>query len=109
MVLPLKADLPFPIHQGSASVGVRVPDSDLCRELLKVCGGCLTGTSANLSGSPPCRTAHEALALLGGAVELVLDGGRLGGLPSTVVAVHGSTVEVLREGAVRVSDAKGHT
>lgn len=104
IVLPLKESVAPKIHQGSGTVAVRIPGSDLCRELIRDCGGLLTGTSANLSGRPPCKTAADAEEQLGEAVDLILDGGRLEGLPSTIVALRENGIEVLREGAVRVSE-----
>jgi L-threonylcarbamoyladenylate synthase len=104
IVAPLGRELPFPIHQGTRTVGVRVPASRLCVELIALCGGLLTGTSANLSGRPSCRSAQEAYRDLGGEVDLVLDGGRLEGSESTVVRVTARGVEVFRQGPVRVEE-----
>lgn len=109
LVLPMKEALPLQIHQGTGSVGVRVPGSEDCRRLISACGGSLTGTSANLSGRPSSRTAAEALAELGKVVDLVLDGGHLSGIESTVIRVGKGAIEVLREGPIRVSDATDPT
>jgi L-threonylcarbamoyladenylate synthase len=100
IVVPISAQLPFPIDQGSGMVGVRVPNSEPCRSLLSACGGILTGTSANLSGEPPCRSAEEAFRHFGKSVDLVLDGGYLHGLESTVARLTGKGIEILRQGSV---------
>ena len=76
----------------------------LCVSLIEACGGWLTGTSANLSGSPSARTATEAARQLGNNVDLILDGGKLEGLESTVVRAVGDGIQVLRMGLVRVTD-----
>jgi len=94
------------LDQGSGFLGVRVPDSALCTSLAEELGGAITGTSANLSGRPSCRTASEVVASLDGKVELVIDGGELSGRESTVVRVSRSTVEVLREGSVRIQEGE---
>ena len=104
IVAPLKRSLPFLLHQGTGTLGVRVPAMPLCVALIEACGGWLTGTSANLSGSPSARTAGEAARQLGDQVDLVLDGGRLEGLESTVVRAVGDGIQVLRAGPVGVSD-----
>ncbi|HXW37709.1 MAG TPA: L-threonylcarbamoyladenylate synthase [Nitrososphaerales archaeon] len=104
VVAPMKTELPIGIHQGSRTLGVRVPAHKKCVELLNVSGGALTGTSANTSGSPSCRTADQAMTELGEAVDMVLDGGALGGKESTVVSVVGDELKVLRAGAVDLSD-----
>jgi L-threonylcarbamoyladenylate synthase len=92
------------LHQGSGYLGVRMPDSDVCLALAAKVGGAITGTSANLSGRPSCRTAAQVIASLDGRIQLVIDGGRLRGKESTVVKVSGETIEVLREGSVRIQE-----
>jgi len=84
-----------------ATVGLRCPDHDLVRALAAEVGGVAT-TSANRHNQPTPRTAAEAAASLVGAVDLVVDGGRLGSVASTVVDLTGSEPKVLREGAVTV-------
>ncbi len=104
IVAPLKRSLPFLLHQGTGTLGVRVPALPLCVTLIEACGGWLTGTSANLSGSPSARTAAEAASQLGDHVDLILDGGKLEGLESTVVRAVDDSIQVLRVGRVRVTD-----
>lgn len=104
IVSPLKSAVPFPLHQGTGALGVRVPSGVLCRRLIRECGGCLTGTSANLSGRPSSRSALQAARQLGDTVDLVLDGGALRGSESTVVKVAHGKIEILRQGPVRVTD-----
>jgi len=104
IVAPLKRNLPFPLHRGSGTLGVRVPAMPLCIDLIESCGGWLTGTSANISGQPSSRTALEASRQLGDVVDLILDGGRLDGRESTVVRAVEDGIQVLRTGPVRVTD-----
>jgi L-threonylcarbamoyladenylate synthase len=104
IVAPLLRQVPWLLSQGTSNLGVRVPASPMCVLLIKKCGGWLTGTSANLSGRPSARSAEEAMAQLGSSVEMVLDGGRLGGKESTVVQVVGDELTILRGGPVRVDE-----
>ncbi len=84
--------------------GVRVPDHDDMRALLRACGGVLRVTSANLSGEPPALTADEARRPLGDRVSMILDGGPVrGGVPSSVVRVRDGRLELVREGALSVA------
>jgi L-threonylcarbamoyladenylate synthase len=71
---------------GATSVGVRVPAFDLALTLLGRTGP-LAVTSANKSGEAPATTAEAARRALGDAVEVVIDGGRRGGVPSTVLSL----------------------
>ena len=84
--------------------GFRIPDHAETRELIAACGGVLRVTSANLSGQRPATDAPQALADVGLSADYVVDDGvSPGGVPSTVVRVHpDGTLEVLREGAIRV-------
>ena len=94
------------LHQGDGCLGVRVPDSKTSRDIARKVGGAVTGTSANISGRPSCRTAREVMDSLGDKIQLVIDGGTLRGRASTVVRVSGRTVEVLREGSVRIQEGE---
>jgi L-threonylcarbamoyladenylate synthase len=105
IVVLARRRFPFLVDQGSGEVGLRVPALDSCVKLIGMCGGFLTGTSANVTGHPSCLTAAEAFETLGGSVDMILDGGRREGKESTVVRVRGSSIEVLREGSVAL---KGH-
>jgi L-threonylcarbamoyladenylate synthase len=88
-------------------VGLRVPANRVARQIASRLGGAVMATSANRSGEPEPHTAEEVAAALGPAVELILDGGRTEGMPSTVVRVAGGEVEILREGAIRREDIYG--
>ncbi len=102
LVAPSKRRLPAQLTQGGATLGVRVPDHKGCLQLIRACGGWLTGTSANVSGVGSARSAPDALTQLGGAVDLILDGGVLEAKESTVVQVIGNEVAILRTGPVGV-------
>lgn len=81
-------------------VAVRVPAGRCVQSLLSACGP-LVGTSANLSGRTPCRTAAECAERLAGRVPLVVDGGPSpGGAASTVAEADGDRVRIIREGPV---------
>ena len=97
------ADLPEEITAGTGTVGVRVPADDDVRELVRVCGGGLTATSANPSGREPARTAQEVIEYFGERIDLVIDGGEVTVTePSTVLDVTASPPRVVREGAVKL-------
>jgi len=96
-VLPLLPSLPDNISP-SPTVGVRIPDHDPARALLRVTGP-LAATSANLSGEPPALTADQVRDSLGDRVHLILDGGDApGGVSSTVVDCCGEEPLLLRKG-----------
>jgi L-threonylcarbamoyladenylate synthase len=86
---------------GGDTVAVRVPDHPFLREIIRALGEPITGTSANRSGQPACRSAQEVEQELDDEVDLIIDGGPSGeGVESTVVSLTGSLPVVLREGAI---------
>ena len=81
------------------TVGVRVPDHDVARALLRVTGP-LAVTSANLSGQPECLSSEVAHALLGAKIAGYIPGNADLGVASTVIDVTGQHPVVLRSGPV---------
>ncbi|MGB7922103.1 MAG: L-threonylcarbamoyladenylate synthase [Pyrinomonadaceae bacterium] len=101
LVVPARRDAPEELTAGSGTVGVRLPDDDEVRALVRACGGALTATSANLAGEPPPRTAHQVALSFPKGLALIVDGGEArGGKPSTVLDVSGAIPRLIREGAV---------
>lgn len=93
------------LHQGKMSLAVRVPaDKDL-QELLGRTGPLLT-SSANAPDEPTATSVDQAKAYFGDRVDFYVDGGNLGDRqPSTLIRIIDDAVEVLREGAVKITDA----
>ena len=90
---------------GRDTVGLRVPNHWLPRYISKSLDRAITGTSANLSGSPSLTTALDVCEQLGHLVDLVIDGGDANGTTaSTVVDLSGDTPTILREGSITLDD-----
>jgi tRNA threonylcarbamoyl adenosine modification protein (Sua5/YciO/YrdC/YwlC family) len=87
----------------AATIGVRCPADDFVRAVARRVGPLAT-TSANRHGQPTPALAEEAAAALASDVELVIDGGRRDGVPSTVVDCTGPSPRVLRHGAIAEGD-----
>ncbi len=90
---------------GSGTVGIRIPGGAVARLLAALAGFPLVSTSANPSGGPPPSRVEDLDPALVAQVDHVLDGGPTpGGLPSTVAALDGGAVRVLRAGPVSAAD-----
>ncbi|HVQ39725.1 MAG TPA: L-threonylcarbamoyladenylate synthase [Pyrinomonadaceae bacterium] len=97
-----RAEVPNELTAGTGSLGVRLPDDDEVRGLVRMCGGALTATSANLSGEPPARTAKEVERYFPEGIALIIDGGEVTAIePSTVLDLNGPKPRLVREGAVK--------
>jgi L-threonylcarbamoyladenylate synthase len=111
IVVPRHRDLTFDLGGADdRTIGLRVPEHEVPRQLAARVGPLAT-TSANRHGRPTPETAAEVDVELGGAVTVVIDGGRCAGLPSTVVVCDGEVVRVVRDGRVdraAIEAALGH-
>ncbi len=106
LIVPKNGQLPADISP-NAGIAVRIPNHELCRELIRQAGGAVAATSANLSGQPPAQTAAEAGQQLNGRVAAIIDGGAVpGGQPSTIVSLMGDTPAVIRDGPVDIGKSK---
>jgi L-threonylcarbamoyladenylate synthase len=83
------------------TIGVRVPDHPVARELLALTGP-LAVTSANESGGPETMSDTEAKQIFGDRVAVYLEGAAPGGEASTVVDLTTGRPILIREGPVRV-------
>jgi L-threonylcarbamoyladenylate synthase len=101
LVLPVRPGLPGPLTAGTGTLGIRVPAHPTARALVAGLGGPVTAPSANPPGADPPRTRAEARAYFGEAIACYVDGGALPGGASTVAALDGDRVRVLRAGPVR--------
>jgi L-threonylcarbamoyladenylate synthase len=101
VVVPAPAGMPPEVTDAGATVGLRMPNHPLAIEVIAKAGGAVACTSANLSGEPPACDARAVAETIGHALDLILDGGIApGGVPSTVVAIAGDELTILREGAI---------
>jgi L-threonylcarbamoyladenylate synthase len=96
-----RTELPEELTAGTGTVGLRLPDDEAVRALIRACGGALTATSANPAWKPPARSASEVERYFGGGVDLIVDSGETRAtLPSTVLDISGERPVLVREGVV---------
>lgn len=84
-------------------IAVRIPNNKFIIDLANNVGPLLM-TSANKSGEEIPHTIEGALESLEGSPEMVIDGGKLSGLPSTLVNVNNMYPKVEREGIIKVEE-----
>ena len=86
---------------GLDSVGVRMPENEIAREIIRRSGVPFSAPSANISGKPSPTNADDVFADMNGKIPLIIDGGECkAGVESTVVSVLESTPIILRPGVV---------
>ncbi len=101
LIGPARHELLTELTAGTSTIGVRLPDDEKVRALVRTCGGALTATSANVSGSAPARNAAEVEKYFPRGIDLIIDGGDVTATePSTVLDLSAAEPRLVREGAV---------
>ncbi len=92
-VLPARTSVPAILTGGTGLIGIRMPAHDLALQLITMFDAPITATSANLHGAKDPVIPAECTV----PYEFLIDGGRLPGIPSTVVDPAGK--RILRAGS----------
>jgi tRNA threonylcarbamoyl adenosine modification protein (Sua5/YciO/YrdC/YwlC family) len=99
IVLQASTEVPRDMRNREGEIGLRIPDSPICRMLVELLGEpILTGSVTAAEEEPRLEDPDELERLFKGRVEVVVDGGVLWPEPSTVLRDVGDELEVLREG-----------
>jgi len=101
IVLPKRDIIPDIVSGGLSTVAIRVPVHPVAREIIRVAGVPIAAPSANISGRPSStRPQHIIDDCCGKVSVIVCDGASEIGLESTVVALDGDGIVILRPGEV---------
>ena len=96
-----RPEVPEEITAGSGTIGVRLPNDERVRALVRACGGALTATSANPSHEPPATNADSVQNYFAEEIDLIIDDGdSQTDEPSTVVDATGDEPKLIREGVI---------
>lgn len=103
LVLEKSEKTPNYITSGFNTVGIRIPNNQVFKEVCQnITGNVLATTSANLSHKPSAKTYEQAVANMGEKADLVIEdfGQCAQGLESTVALVLNDEIKILRQGAI---------
>ncbi|MCE9612125.1 MAG: threonylcarbamoyl-AMP synthase [Chthoniobacter sp.] len=105
LVLPRSAVVPDIVTAGLETVAVRMSAHPIFRAVQTRFGKPLAAPSANRFGRISPTTAEHVQTELGGRIPLIVDGGPTEhGLESTIVAVEGERLRLLRAGPITVPE-----
>jgi L-threonylcarbamoyladenylate synthase len=93
VILPARKCIPAILTGGTGLIGIRMPSHPLALDLIRKFDSPITATSANLHGGKEPQVPDECTV----PRELLIDGGKLSGTPSTVVDL--TTKQIIRAGA----------
>ena len=107
LILTAQSSLRMELGETKGSIGVRVPDHEVARAILRATGP-LAVSSANISGEPAATDEPEARRQLRGSVAVYVDGGATPGpTPSTIVDFAADlSGRVLRVGAIPLEELR---
>jgi L-threonylcarbamoyladenylate synthase len=100
IIVPASAKLPLKVTGNTGRLAMRQSRSIVANQLIAMLNHPLISTSANISGSPTCRSGIEVFGMMDGRVELVLDGGACAGPGATTVDITDPIWKVIRAGAI---------
>ena len=83
---------------GKDTIGVRIPDNDDLRDIIRMVGKPVISTSANISGSETITKVDDIEKDLASKVDFVEDGGVLEANASTIVSAFNKEFKILRKG-----------
>ena len=105
LVLPRRELVPDMVTAGLPTVAVRMSAHPVFRAVATRFGKPLAAPSANRFGRISPTVAEHVHAELGGRIPLIVDGGAArDGIESTIVALDGETIKVLRSGPVTANE-----
>lgn len=84
------------------TAGIRVPDNAICLSLVEKLGNPILSTTA---ATPNGEVLNEAWLIeeqFGKRLDLIIDGGPVAGIPSSVISLIGDRPQVVREGSGNV-------
>ncbi len=95
------------ITAGMKTVGVRFPQNEQARAIIKESGTLLVAPSANSSGKPSTTSAEHCYHDLNGKIPCILDGGSCSiGLESTIIDMSTTDPVLLRPGAISLDEIR---
>ena len=104
VILRASARVPLRATGNTGRLAVRQSPSLVVQGLIERLSHPVIATSANISGSPTCRSGIDVFGMMDGRVDLVLDGGLCVGRGATTVDITEPCWKLIREGAIPESE-----
>ena len=107
LVLEKSEKTPYYITSNMDTVGIRVPNNPVFKEICEnITGNVLATTSANLSHQPSAKTYEQALENMKDLADIVIPdyGYTAEGLESTVAGIFGDGIKIFRQGTIKLTE-----
>lgn len=107
IILNKSDSVPLAVSGGLDTVGVRMPDNEIAKNLIKFSEVPIAAPSANISGRPSGTNINDIYSELADKVDYIIDGGDCNiGVESTVVRVIDNIPHILRPGKITADEIK---
>jgi len=101
LIFAAREELPHLLTAGTGTVGARMSSNPVAAEICRCAGGCITATSANISGSVSARSTADIVDYFGDQIDIIVDGGELEESPgSSIFANDRDALFCIREGVI---------
>jgi L-threonylcarbamoyladenylate synthase len=101
IIVPAREGWDSPALSGGRTVGFRMVPVEVTLDIVDALGSPLAASSANIAGGESPTTCHDAVAQVGEACALAIDGGPTEqGIDSTVIDLASGDPRIIREGAI---------
>ena len=100
LLLKSKTNVPGYVTHETGIIGIRVPNIDFVREMIRFVGKPLLVPSANRSGEKPFIKASDVKKEFGDELGYIVMEDALGEKPSTIVDLTSENVKIIREGPI---------
>jgi len=99
VVLQASREIPRLMQSKKKTIGIRVTENSICQSIVEELGHPIVTTSANPSGQELVGNPYLIDDWCGNLVDLIIDGGDLDSVPSTVIDLNEEPPMILREGS----------
>lgn len=103
IILKAKESLPSYCVSSEGNVGIRIPDYDLVRNLIRETKKPLLVPSANKSGESPLTKSDDVISIFDREIDGIIIGESTSKVPSTIVLLD-KDIKVIREGLIKKED-----
>lgn len=104
IILDKKENVPNNMVNNGKTIGVRMPNLALSLEIIKLAGGILPTTSANISTHKTPKNYNELEEEFLNKVDIIIEGETKLGVESTIIDMTKICPKVIRIGAVSIND-----
>ncbi len=85
---------------GQYTLGIRMPNNENLRKLIKEFGKPIIATSANIAGEETITNIYMLEQAMKKEINMIIDGGTINSISSTIIKVENNKIIFLREGLI---------